>query len=455
MKAKEKAAKKMGKIWEFFENLNEYVYVTDMDTYELVYMNKKIREQYGFRSMEELAGKRCYELLQGNSTPCAICNNEELTPGNFKEWNCYNPIIGKHVALKDTMIEEGGKRYRLEMAIDVSAQERQDRRIREYQNLETLANEGLRIALQAPTPDKSIEVILEYLGKALQGERTYVFERNECGGDDNTYEWVASGVTPEIDNLQDLPPEVCANWYRIFEENENVRIEDLEDIKEEDPLQYENLKRQDIHSLAVVSLRNEGKVIGFYGVDNPPGESLDYAQDMLDIMGYFIVSCLKRRNLIKELKNMSHTDQLTGVGNRRAMYEYLEKMKTNTGVAVVYCDVTGLKRTNDTKGHVAGDELLLRACQCLRNVFPMEGLFRVGGDEFVALIPNISEQELSDRLQCLREELQKNQVAMAVGTAQHTGGRQQIEEALAEAEKQMYMDKTAYYEKMGMDRRRV
>lgn len=298
----------MKKIWEFFENLDEFVYVTDMDTYELIYMNKKTRETYGMDSLETLAGKKCYEVLQRSNTPCAICNNQELTEGHFKEWCYYNPVLDKHLSLKDTMVEEDGKHYRIELAVDVSAQERQGKVLRGYQDLETIANEGLRIALQAPTPDKSIEVILEYLGKALQGERIYVFERNASGGDDNTYEWAASGVTPEIDNLQNLPPEICANWYRNFREDKNIIIEDLEDIREEDPLQYENLKRQAIHSLAVVPLYDDGKIVGFYGIDNPPGEALDYTQNMLQIVGHFIVSCLRRRNLLKELRNMSYSD---------------------------------------------------------------------------------------------------------------------------------------------------
>ena len=442
------------KIWEFFENLNEFVYVADIDSHELVYMNKKTREMYGLSSMEEALGKKCYELLQGNSAPCAMCNNAELTEGNFKEWCYFNPVVGKYLSLKDTLIESDGRHYRIEIALDVSSQERQGKVIREYQNLEMLANEGFRIALQAPTPDKSIDIILEYLGKALHGERTYIFEQNKAGGDDNTYEWVASGVTPEIDNLQNLPPEVCANWYRKFQENKNIIIEDLEDIREEDPLQYDNLKRQNIHSLAVVSLYDNGKIIGFYGVDNPPGESLDYAQNMLEIVGHFIVSCLKRRNLLKELRDMSYSDQLTGIGNRHALYEYIAVLPHEQSIGIVYCDITGLKRVNDTLGHEAGDKLIVRACQCLKDVFGDFGLFRIGGDELLALCPKIEENELNKKVLALKEDIPEKDVTMAVGAIWQKDGRISIEKLLSESEKLMYQDKAAYYKKMGIDRRK-
>ena len=178
--------------------------------------------------------------------------------------------------------------------------------IQSVQNLETVINEGLRVALLEETPDQSLEVLLKYLGKALNGERTYIFERNDLGCDDNTYEWVADGVEPEKDNLQNVPPEVCACWYGDFNIGKHIVIENLEDIHEKDPLLYENLKRQNIHSLVVVPLYNDEKIIGFYGVDNPPVKSLEYASNMLQTAAYFIVSSLKRRNLVRELQKRSY-----------------------------------------------------------------------------------------------------------------------------------------------------
>lgn len=174
------------------------------------------------------------------------------------------------------------------------------------QNLEKIINEGLRMALEEDTPDHSLNVFLEYLGKALNGQRTYIFEQNEVGGDDNTYEWVADGVIPEIENLQNLPPEVCASWYQNFRIGKHIIIKNLEDICETDPLQYEVLKKQNIHSLVVVPLYNGEKVIGFYGVDNPPAQSLEYASNLLHTAAYFIISSLKQRNLFRTLQKQSY-----------------------------------------------------------------------------------------------------------------------------------------------------
>jgi len=178
--------------------------------------------------------------------------------------------------------------------------------MRNVQNLEAILNEGLRIALLEKTPDQSLDVLLGYLGKALNGERTYIFERNTAGGDDNTYEWAADGIRPEKESLQNVPPEVCADWYRRFSVGRHIVIKDLEHTRESDPLMYKTLKRQNIHSLVVVPLYDDGRVIGFYGVDNPPARSLDYASDMLQITAHFIVSSLRRRNLVRELQDRSY-----------------------------------------------------------------------------------------------------------------------------------------------------
>ena len=441
----------MGKIWEFFDTMDELVYVSDMDNHDLIYMNQKALRTYGFHSLEEIVGKKCHEVIRHCSTPCSMCNNHELKPGYFKEWRQDNPLLEQQVMFKDTMIQEDGKNYRMEIAIDPGRQEQRDSMV----NLEAKINEGLRVALQQETPSQTLEVLLEYMGIALHGERTYIFERNENGCDDNTYEWVASGVTPEKDALQNLPAEVCANWYRNFQTGGHIVIKNLEDIRESDPLQYENLKRQNIRSLVVVPLYNEGEVIGFYGIDNPPEKSLDYASDMLQIMAHFIISSLKRRNLIRKLKEMSYRDQLTQIGNRYAMNEYISNLQKEQSLGIVYCDVTGLKQTNDQKGHSAGDKLLVDSCECLKKSFGEYGLFRIGGDELLALCAGIGEATLHQGIEQLKKDLQDKSIYMAIGCIWEKETSNNVEKLITEAEKRMYKDKAAYYQKFGVDRRGI
>ena len=435
----------MEKIWEFYENLNEIVYASDMENYELLYMNRKAREIYGYSDVRDFKGKKCYEVLQSCACPCTICNNRNLKQGYFEEWQYYNPVLGKTYGLKDTMVVDEGRKCRLEMAIDMSIQEQQKKAIREFSDNEAMINEGLRIALSAPMPEESIGILLEYLGKELCSERVYIFEENARGTYDNTYEWCAKEVEPQKDNLQDVPYEIVEPWFQRFHNNENVIIKELEAIREADPAVYEYLQPQDIHALVVSPLVNDKKIVGFYGVDNPPGELLNHISTMFQIMGHFIVSLLKRRDLVKRLANLSYYDQLTGIGNRHGMNAYISGMEKEKSIGILYCDVMGLKKINDAQGHQAGDDLLIRASECLKREFGEYSLFRVGGDEFLVLCAGITEEELNKRAEALKQDMQENSALMALGCVWRAKSTEDMDKLLAEADNKMYEDKRRYY----------
>ncbi len=445
----------MAKIWDFFENMNEIVYVSDMDTYEVIYMNKKALSAYGFASVNEIKGRMCYEVLQGSASPCAVCTNSSLKDGEFMEWRFFNTRLGKIFGLKETLIMDGTRRCRMSIAFDASRiNEKTDDKYN-YSNLETLVSEAIRVAMRASTPDNTISVLIENIGKIFNSDRVYIFEQNKYGNDDNTYEWVASGVTPEKENLQDVPAEVCAGWYRNFSDGKSILIQDIEEIKDVWPQTYEVLKPQNITSLAVVPLYdNQNKPFGFYGADNPKGDSLENISNMLQIMANFIVSTMKVRNLVRELYVKSHTDQLTGLGNRHSMDDYISYIAHGESVGMVYCDITGLKQVNDTRGHKEGDELILRACSCLRDCFEEYGLFRIGGDELLAICRGISEKELDEKLEKLQATMESRSIVMAVGSVWQEGSGINLDEILTVSESRMRAKKEEYYLSTGIERRK-
>lgn len=430
------------KIWEFYEELNEIVYVVDMYSHEIVYMNRRARETYGINAMEELKGKKCYELLAGSLMPCTMCTNQKLKTGHFLEEIRYNPFIKKKLGMKRTMVEEAGKRYRFDLAIDMGAGEWKDG---EGEENEAMINEGLRISLSAPTPEKSINTLLEYLGQSLSSGRVYIFEEMEGGVFSNTYEWCAKGVLPQKENLQNVPRSVVRLWYQRFHMGKNVIVKNVESIRETEPEIYEYLEPQNIQTLVVSPLVSEKKIIGFYGVDNPPGKYLNHITTMFQIWGHFIVSLLRRRNLVRRLEEMCFQDQLTGIGNRHAMHEYIDGLHLQKSIGIVYCDVMGLKRMNDTKGHEVGDQLLIRASDCLKRQFDGYALFRVGGDEFLILCLQIEEEELEERVKALRADMKKKDAVMAIGYVWKPAITEDMDGLIRRADERMYEEKRAWY----------
>jgi diguanylate cyclase (GGDEF)-like protein len=92
----------------------------------------------------------------------------------------------------------------------------------------------------------------------------------------------------------------------------------------------------------------------------------------------------------RELVFKSNTDELTGLYNRRAYEDDISERKdtvTENNFVFVSLDLNGLKKVNDTLGHIAGDELLVGAARCIKQCFgPYGKVYRIGGDEFVAMI---------------------------------------------------------------------
>ncbi|GFH95445.1 cyclic di-GMP phosphodiesterase PdeR [Lachnospiraceae bacterium] len=444
MEREQSSCRTVARIWEIYEEMQEIVYVLELEAHELVYMNRHAREVYGISSLEDIRGRKCYEILRGSSMPCAVCEDNRLRVGSFLEEVRYNPVLGKKLALKDTLIEDNGKRYRFSMAVDLSAWEQQNNG---YEDNEAMVNEGLRLSLAASSPEKSVAVLLEYLGLSLKSERVYIFEETGRKVFDNTYEWCASGVEPQKDNLQGVSYEVVSLWYQKFLKGESVIIKNAEQIREEDPTVYEYLKPQKIQSLVVAPLVEEEKIIGFFGVDNPPERYLEHITTLLQILGHFIAALLHRRDHVRRLEELCFHDQLTGLGNRHAMNEYISGIQPGRSMGVIYCDVMGLKRTNDEKGHLEGDNLLIRASECLRKAFGNQALFRVGGDEFLALCEGITLRELDEGMAMLRQEMKARNALMALGCVWRTDGEADMDQLMKEADCLMYKDKRAQYEK--------
>ena len=163
------------------------------------------------------------------------------------------------------------------------------------------------------------------------------------------------------------------------------------------------------------------------------------------------------------LTNASFKDQATMLYNRRAFEEEkarLAEEDLDKDFVYVTIDVNGLKTVNDNLGHVAGDELIKGAADCLRQVFSKDGkVFRIGGDEFAALI-TVSE----NRLRQLKADLEKavsdwkgehaDKLSISCGYASRREfPSENISELARISDERMYEDKAEHYRKLGTPRR--
>ncbi|MFV0635311.1 GGDEF domain-containing protein [Mitsuokella sp. WILCCON 0060] len=294
--------------------------------------------------------------------------------------------------------------------------------------------------------ETSMNHALQELSRVIHPDRLYILE-TDGKTVSNTFEWCAEGITPEIDTLQDLDyEEYIGGWEKFLKDSPNVLIEDIETLKEDDPVDYYNLKRQGIKRILDVPFYHDGRLIGYLGADNYEVSDLINTADILETVSYFIASKITNHSLMTELERLSRYDSLTGLHNRNALTEKMDAMQQCTySVGVVYADLNGLKEINDNFSHGAGDRALQRAAAILTECYGVENTYRAGGDEFVVLVPLITKIDFQSSLSRLREKLQQEkEISVAVG-GHWIADSTKLNEALRVTDCRMYHDKVEYY----------
>ncbi len=169
------------------------------------------------------------------------------------------------------------------------------------------------------------------------------------------------------------------------------------------------------------------------------------------------------REYIADAHALAYTDALTGLGNRTAYFNEVDRINRQLeegGVhfSVAVFDINGLKKVNDEMGHGAGDKLIMGVANILRDVFQGRNIYRIGGDEFIAVLEDISSEGVSDLFAALEHSLAAHNIenepplSVAKGAAFYREGEDRgFSDVVHRADETMYADKATYY--AGHDRR--
>lgn len=151
----------------------------------------------------------------------------------------------------------------------------------------------------------------------------------------------------------------------------------------------------------------------------------------------------------EQINYLSSHDSLTGLYNRVYFDNELKRIDTQESlpISVIFGDVNGLKLTNDIFGHAAGDELLKKSAEILEKACREGGIVaRVGGDEFVILLPNTEANEVEEIIHRVKKEFFKEKSptikgSISMGYDTKTKINQDIERTMKNAEDNMYKEK--------------
>ena len=425
--------------------ISELVYVSDPETYELLFVN-----QTGCQTLhlENYKHKKCYEILQGKTSPCEFCTNDRLCDDNFYTWEFTNPSIGRHFLLKDKIIQWRGKTARMEIAFDITERELQKQELKNMLDVQTLITNCVRMLYAVDDLDQTINAVLTQIGEFLVSDRAYVFEiKDELMN--NTHEWTAPGISPQLEKLQQLDLSLISDWLPFFEKNDCIIIDDVEQLQKTNPAAYATLHAQEITSLIAAPIFLDNKLAGYIGIDNYDSEKIKNSSYLLLSMSIFLSYAIRHRNHVDMLHRLSYHDLLTNALNRNAFMDVLSQFRPGqyASAGIIYIDINGMKEINDFYGHHQGDKILITTVAKVFNLFKPDELFRIGGDEFVIITYDLTETDFYEKFNLLRNIFcEKTNLPFSIATGScWVKSPSDLNSLLQQADSAMHTDKKKFY----------
>ncbi len=258
-----------------------------------------------------------------------------------------------------------------------------------------------------------------------------------------------------------------------FSEQLNTRhmivVEDVETLQSDDSAEYRLLKQLQLRSLALFAITDGQDLLGILSLSNSQSPKL-WPQSRRAMLTQFAAALnellvRERRDLQMlglqrellglnhKLKQLSETDELTGLANRRPFTESLARLlASEEGGALIMLDVDHFKAFNDCFGHPAGDRVLQRLAQAMRKALPERALLaRVGGEEFALVLPGVDRRQAEGVAETLLTQVQELQithgsapagiVTISLGLALLTQNTRDLSEVIRVADKALYQAK--------------
>ena len=274
--AKEKAEESERKLRNALENSPIPIGIAGVDG-TIIFLNKQFTEVYGYTVKDipllEKWYERAYPDPHYRKVTVEEWNREveqsikEGKPTRVKEYqvSCKNGDI-KTVAISGYFEEE----IIVGLFQDITERKQVEKKLRNLSEMQSII---LRMASEFINMPKvlvedSIQHSLKELGEFVQADRAYIFEydwtKNVCS---NTFEWCKEGVSPEIDNLQDVPNEAMVSWVEAHKNGREINIVDVMKLPPDDQVR-QLLEPQDIRSVLALPMMKRGQCIGFIGFDS-------------------------------------------------------------------------------------------------------------------------------------------------------------------------------------------
>jgi diguanylate cyclase (GGDEF)-like protein/PAS domain S-box-containing protein len=273
-----------------------------------------------------------------------------------------------------------------------------------------------------------------------------IYEKRQEDINEHMYQWCSKGIPPLEGDVKDI---IMYWWDDMLLHNNIVACSDIEEIT--NPQAKQILQEQGIQSIFLIPLFIDGEYFGCIGFDDSIAFR-DWTEADIDILTSIsrIIATVTERAFLEEHLQYQYThDYLTGLYNRRYLECELKRLEPEKylPLSFIIVDTNGLKLINDSFGYSMGDQVLKKAASVLeKNCGALDFVTRYGGDEFLMILPNISEDEAKERIRMIqlmasKIEIASIQLTLAFGLYTRKNKADEFETCFKHAEDMMYQNK--------------
>lgn len=427
---------------EKFDHTSRLVYIADPETHDLIYVNLTLLTYRHLPPDYQYAGQKCYRLLAGLSAPCADCPKDKLRRDRFHFREFHSLRTSRDYHIWTTQISWNNRDYIFADGIDIG-------RVMTLHAADTLpeqaalsVNDITGVAIQEEDPNTGLLRMMEKLGRALAATHVLLIEEEPDGFHLScTYEWHATVAESLRDKLQHHPVFEVQAFYDAFQQNSILLVDDAVSYAECHDVVGLPLDKG-LQRYAIGQLRHSHRSLGYIAILNPDKRRFALIPNLLRTILRVSAILLRNRDNIRKLHELSSVDQLTGVGNRRALASFVsEHLEPGVRYAVIFADINGLKKMNDTFGHERGDLLVQTIAYVLSNIAGKEHVFRLGGDEFLAIMPCKDDTGAVTILDHIEQSMYAHQCSAALGYVLCLAPFSNLDAVIHQADERMYRDK--------------
>lgn len=427
---------------EKFDHLNRLIYIANAETYDLLYVNPCLLRSCHLPVDYQYTGQKCYQLFNGTDSPCTNCPKENLRRDRFHFRTFHSLRNSRDYHVWSTLISWNNRSCIFADALDVKRMMDVHDAGKLTEQFNVSVNDITSIAIQEEDPNVGILRMMEKLGHALDATHIVLMEEEADGFHLScTYEWHAENASPLKGRLQHaLLFEVHA-FYHAFRCDSVLLVGNAAAYHERHP-ELRTFHEGELERYAVGHLSISHRSLGYIAILNPAKERFGAISKPLHTILRISSIMMRNRDNIQQLHEISTVDQLTGVGNRRALTDFVDKcLRPGTMYAVIFIDVNELKKMNDTFGHARGDLLIQTIAYVLSNVAGKNHVFRLGGDEFLVLMPCSNDEEAITIIDHMKQSMATHRCSAAIGYVLCLAPFHDLDGLIHQADEKMYSDK--------------